>query len=153
MYLTSIRVEAEPTHRWPFIASYQDVPPVHEAVDLALELRGEWKERLGYQPQPEDIVRELGWPVVTECLGRSVSETEALLAPLLSGGFVVIVDPRELSGAECREANTDSRQFRIGHELAHILFWVPGTPPRRLTRYSASEEEFCDSFATAFLAA
>lgn len=86
---------------------------------------------------------------------RDFSKTnhDALLIPRPDGQFSIVVDPipkteTSLSVDIIRHRN----RFRIAHEIGHSFFYDRSTsPPRRLTRPSAEEEEFCDEFASALL--
>ncbi len=85
---------------------------------------------------------------------------EALLVPLPSGCFRIVVDPTPRKGwgetpAGQRSALARHRtRFRIAHELAHTFFYKRkgGRPTRTIPAGSAAEEGFADEFARTLLA-
>jgi hypothetical protein len=85
---------------------------------------------------------------------------EALLVPLPSGSFRIVVDPTPRNGwvetpVNQRAALARHRtRFRIAHELAHTFFYrrKGGRPTRTIPAGSAAEEEFADEFARRLLA-
>jgi hypothetical protein len=85
---------------------------------------------------------------------------EALLVPLRSGSFRIVVDATPRGGwGETPTAIRPSvarhrTRFRVAHELAHTFFFTrrAGQPVRLFPGGSAAEERFADEFARALLA-
>jgi hypothetical protein len=109
--------------------------------------------RIGHESSldlPERIVAALRWSVRAKDLGSRDGGHKALLIPLFDGGFSILIDPEPPN-----EANAPDRlnwwQWRVAHELAHSIFYRPGTPPKRAVSYVREEEEFCDGFAAGVL--
>jgi hypothetical protein len=83
---------------------------------------------------------------------------EALLIPVASNHFRIIVDPTPRSGwgqrhAEQKAVHRQRVRFRVAHELGHTLFYrrFPTQVPSRARERSQPEEDFCDRFARALL--
>jgi len=85
---------------------------------------------------------------------------EALLVPLRSGGFRIVVDATPRDGW-CQtpiriraEVAAHRTRFRIAHELAHTFFYARpgGRPARVFPGGSTAEEGFADEFARELLA-
>ena len=112
-----------------------------------------WAEQLsqrrlqidGKATSVDALIHSFGWTVRMERLGAASNGHRAMLLPLLTGGFVIVVDPEVWPGDQ-RSWMAEQR-FRLAHELAHTLFYAPGEPPRRLTAGSLDEETFCDCVA------
>lgn len=101
---------------------------------------------------PSRLCEYFGWHVRVERLGARDGGQQAALLPRWGGGFTILVDP-DLTPAQ-RSDNPDPvivARFRVGHELAHTLFYSETAPPRRAVALSPQEEEFCDAFAWALV--
>ena len=79
-------------------------------------------------------------------IGAPTSTVQSLLVPLRTGGFNIVINAHH--GHTARKA-----LWLTAHEVAHMFFYVPGTPPRRIVRCTPAEESFCDAFAHALLSA
>lgn len=108
---------------------------------------------------PAELIHHCGWRIQIEALSAKQGGQDALLIPQAAPHrFLIVVDP-ELStrerwmvhGGEPTEdelaAAEATRRFRLAHEIGHTLFFDRAIPPRRLTKPSPQEEQFCDSFA------
>lgn len=132
------------------------VPGKETAVEIAEEVR---KAVFGAASATQvacdlhEVCRHGGF--LPRRVDRAFSDTshDALLIPRADGQFSIVVDPipkaeTSLSVDIIRHRN----RFRIAHEIGHSFFYDRSfSPPRRLTRPSAEEEEFCDEFASALL--
>lgn len=112
-----------------------------------------------WPPDVETIARRLGVEVVSAKLAATSGGQDALLVPRANGGFRIVVDPA-VDRETCTEAHHwrdpgDLKRavwrWRLGHELAHTLFYRPGRPPRRRRPWSSAEEDFCDAVADELL--
>jgi hypothetical protein len=74
----------------------------------------------------------------------------AMLVPTRNG-FTALVDAELWDRAAEVEAARRHLRFVLAHELAHTLFYEPGSPPSRPSVPDAAEERFCDGFATFLL--
>ena len=102
---------------------------------------------------PATIALRLGWRVQERGLSAAVGGLQAVLAPMLMGGFTIVVDPQPTPAeTDSRCAPSAVRATRIAHEIGHALFYERGRPPSRFSPARAEEEHFCDAFATALLA-
>jgi hypothetical protein len=103
-------------------------------------------------PDPHVACERLGWPIRYERLGAATGGQQAASLPRLTGGFTLLIDPDLTPTETASQAETSLvRGFRLGHELAHTLFYSETAPPRRSIEPSPLEEEFCDAFAWAVL--
>lgn len=92
-------------------------------------------------------------------LGVEGGGCEAVLAPRSDDRFVILVDPTprngwgSISAALRREVARQRSRFRVAHELGHTLFYDrrAGQIPTRSWGRVATEERFCDRFASALL--
>lgn len=134
---------------WPYEFSLDSPPPAEEAVIYAEEVARHWMDR-GWWRNPEAVIRAMGWQVVSKCLGAPNDGPLAMLVPLFDGGFRFVLDPWAQK-VEGHPRSDSSRAFRLAHELGHVMFFTPGSPPRRVDRITHFEEQFCDSFADALL--
>lgn len=121
---------------WPKPGLHR-VPPQAVALSLARWVRC----RLSSNTRASELAEVLGIPVRSKVL-RPGSKLQALLLPDRASRFVVICNA---AGGNLHERR---QQFRIGHELAHTLFydWSQALPKRMLDATEA-EERFCDAFA------
>ena len=69
---------------------------------------------------PERLAAALGWSVRSKDLGAKSGGHQALLVPLLDGGFSILVDPWSPDAPDS-SAGIRCRQFRIADELAHSI--------------------------------
>ena len=136
---------AQGCRAWFGLTARPDVASIAGAVR---EWGGAPFERLG----PAQIAERLGWRVRDRRLSASAGGTEAVLAPMLKGGFTILVDPDAgWKGSGRRAAPLPQRRARIAHELGHALFYECGKPPSREDAPGSTEEWFCDAFAAALL--
>jgi hypothetical protein len=123
---------------WSETPRLRQLPSSDERLTIAVHLGRDLLNRLGERPTAAAAAHELGWLYTSrpfECHG-----TEALLIPLLRGDFSVAVN-------SSHHPSQERQAWLLAHEIGHSLFWVPGTPPRRLAPHSQAEEGFCDAFA------
>jgi hypothetical protein len=137
---------AEGTERWLGVAATAEVTAIADAV-LAWAF-----EAVGSEVDPDTIAMRLGWRVQERELSAAAGGLQAVLAPMLRGGFTIVVDPRP-TPAEVKSRRTPRavRSIRIAHELGHALFYERGRPPTRAHAPLPDEEHFCDVFAAALL--
>lgn len=158
-HLTEQMVEALPLrgNSWPRV-SYESVPSQRDAAALARETR----QRLGLAGRVSmtQCGQAAGIEFRFACLHVPEGGCEALLVPLRTGGFRVVVDPTPRRGwasltPELRTKVARHRtRFRVAHELAHTFFYETGrgAPARRFPGGSSAEESFADAFARELLA-
>lgn len=99
---------------------------------------------------PRSLATDLGFEYSEEHLSAPEGREDALLVPLKTGGFEIVVDPRP-SPLDRLLGDLPAMLFRVAHEAGHSHFFVPGEPPRRRTPWKPEEEDWCDSFAAALL--
>lgn len=128
---------------WPFAAHVAAVPEIGSARRFAESLALRFTALPTEPFTVETYVDSLGWTVEEMHLGAGGHQ--AMLLPRLAGGFHILVDSAT-PDSDVR-ARPEEREFRLAHELAHTLFYVPGRPPRRLSGGSIGEEDFCDAVA------
>lgn len=123
------------------------------AQDLANELRSRCSpagSHDGTGVDPTRLLRAAGWRLLRAPLSAASGGLQAALVPS-DAGFVVVVDPSPVPGAQTRVDALTLLRARIAHELGHAFFYEAGSPPRRAVPPSAREERFCDAFAAALL--
>lgn len=125
------------------------VPPVSDAQWIA-QLFWEHLGIASYPCAPADVIVALGWRFEEQPLGATDGGLQALLLPRPAGGFTVLVDPRSSPAGDRSPSLIDRR---AAHEIGHTLFYSRGNPPRRMFPPAPHEEQFCDAFAHALLAA
>lgn len=122
------------------LPTFSAVPAdVGSVVDDVLRIAG---------PSLEDLCRALHIEPRPYPFGTGTG-TQALLVPLLEGGFIALVVDRAI-----HDDPVEARFF-VGHEAAHALFYDrTKAPPRRVAPWppGSVEETFCDDFATQLLA-
>ena len=99
------------------------------------------------------IIDQKGWKISRNPTFSAESKMQALLVPLLRGGFSVVLNTSSLPNSP--EEAERQETFLIGHEIAHSFFYkdAPGTIPHRIgsKQTSQDEEAFCDEFGQAFV--
>jgi hypothetical protein len=101
---------------------------------------------------PAAIAFSLGWQVQERTLSAASGGLQAVLAPMLSGGFTIVIDPNPTPAeSRSRSALSAVRSTRIAHEIGHALFYQRGRPPSRVSAPRLDEEHFCDAFAAALV--
>ena len=143
---------------WPEV-ELTSVPPIGMGAALARELRATMRPDAGRISMRECCLAA-GIEFRQASLRPDQGGCEALLVPLRSGQFRIVVDATPRNGWD--ETPTAVRttvarhrtRFRLAHELAHTLFYRKGEgpPARLLSSGSAAEELFADEFARALLA-
>lgn len=98
-----------------------------------------------------DAVRRRGWVVELRRLRAAEGGVEACTVPCAKNEFRIWVDDRPCGGDKGEGRFSDLVLFRLAHEVAHTLFYRPGSPPSRTLSADRAEEEFCDEFALALL--
>ena len=96
------------------------------------------------------LAHQAGIHVEAQHLDAPSGGLQALLIPMLRGGFTIEVDPRP-APPEAGVRRATLVRSRVAHELAHVLFYKPGAPPTRPDRPNDDEERICDEFASALL--
>jgi IrrE N-terminal-like domain len=126
---------------------------------MADELRG----RFAIDQDVVDVVALADGLGCKVSMPNQISKTRAVEADLRpfqsQDRFHVQVDPTPRRGwAETPASDRDvvarrRFRFRVCHELGHTFFFKrkPGSGPKRLCPWNASEEEWCDEFARALL--
>lgn len=140
-----------PGHGWiccdviPHDRRYLETPPLKVAEELAALTRQHFSVHAGALAVAEAIVENKKWGLRYSPLNGTL---QAVLSPLLRGGFSIVVDPNVPRGDD-----TDAiLAQRIGHEIGHTFFYtkpVANEAPRRISNsFDRFEEElFCDEFA------
>lgn len=90
--------------------------------------------------------------------------SQALLVPLIIGGFSILVDNKPTTEQEWERLALPEQEplekalvkYRVAHEIGHTLFFKPGAPPQRIVPNNRlmpnkAEETFCNEFAAALL--
>lgn len=114
---------------------------------VALYLADWVRERLPSKAPASELATLLRIPVKLKSLRRTSTRLHALLVPDRTDRFIIICNS---SGGDVL---SPQQQFRVGHELAHTLFYDWSTPiPRRTMSCTEAEEHFCDAFARRLMA-
>lgn len=115
------------------------VPDATQTQALAARLRKTLTEPLAAR-SPAAVCAALGWRYKIKPVGGPASTVQSLLAPLLVGGFSVVVNAHH----PC--SDHDALWLTL-HEVGHSLFYADGSPPRRIIPCTLKEERFCDLLA------
>lgn len=126
------------------------LPGAEEVHGIAGVVQKHWASQ-GVTPfNPAEAFGLLGWEIRYRSLVTARSQHRAMLVPLLSGGFVVLVDST-LAQCATGDSNSDAVRHVLTHELAHSFFYAATAPPERLFPLEPAEELFCDAFASQML--
>lgn len=115
---------------------------------------------LGERPiSMRECCRTLGLEFALADLHTDQGGCEALLIPLRSQRFRIVVDPKPRAGwgegtpAQRQALARHRTRFRIAHEIAHTFFYrsTGSWPTRMFAPGSTEEESFADEFARSLL--
>lgn len=135
--------------KWFAGARLARVPHPVEAASVVADAAAYWASQ-GVEPfEPATALAFLGWEIRYRCLAAAECRHQAMLVPLLTGGFVVMVDRALVDEGARRDPVALARA--LTHELAHSFFYAAGAPPERLVPLEPGEEAFCDAFASEML--
>lgn len=116
------------------------VPSTSDVDDLVHALSGS----IHGVRTPSEALVQWGWTLEVRPTGYEDSPIESLLIPRDHGGFHVVVDQR-------RRPSKARVEWLIAHEIAHSLFFLLNSPPRRTVRWTPEEETFCDDLADGWM--
>lgn len=129
---------------WYSGARLTRVPDPGEVWRVVADAHAYWASQ-GVSPfDPEEAFARLGWETRCRSLVTADCNHNAMLIPLLNGGFVVLVDE---ALAQRAHPTRDAVRHALTHELAHTFFYAATAPPKRLLPLEPYEELFCDAFA------
>jgi hypothetical protein len=135
---------------WSTGAYLRTPPRGAEVGALVDEVRQFWREH--GSAGCDSHIAALGWRVERQKLAAHAGGLQALLIPLLYGGFRFVIDP-DPAPAQAAAGVPESVIFswRLAHEYAHTFFYGRRAVPRRPSTPTRGEELFCDAFANVLL--
>jgi hypothetical protein len=125
------------------------VPRPEEIASVVGDVASYWATLGLASFEPAEALALLGWEVRQRSLVTAACRHRSMLIPMLTGGFVILVDRLLLQEAS-RPAPV-ALAHALAHEIAHSFFYAEGAPPERLFPLEPSEELFCDAFAVEIL--
>ena len=120
------------------------VPDASHTREIASKLSEDLPEPLAAW-SPSSVCAALGWRYGVKPIGGPNSTVQSILAPLLVGGFSVVVN------AHHPRSDLEALWLTL-HEVGHSFFYTAGKPPRRIIQCTLEEERFCDLLADEVLA-